>query len=54
VSGFGYLQVVVAASLGALVLHEPLRGTALLGISLVVGGGAFLAYASFRDARNGA
>jgi drug/metabolite transporter (DMT)-like permease len=42
VSGIGYLQVVLAAALGTLVLHEPLPPAGVVGVLLVLGGGVLL------------
>jgi drug/metabolite transporter (DMT)-like permease len=51
VGGVGYLQVVVAGTLGAVVLHEPLTSRSLVGIALVVSSGVLLTVLSFADAR---
>ena len=52
VSGIAYLQVVVGATFGALVLQEPLALGAVAGIAMVVFGGALLMFLGILDARN--
>jgi len=54
VSGIGYLQVVVGASLGALVLREPLSLSAVCGIGLVMAGGGLLTLLGILDVRKAA